>query len=101
MRQCFPLPFIAFPPPFSAFHRGSTAAADTELVVGLILHIMYEVIYGFMLGTLTTIVMESRQSKKEFEDKLNSVSIQIREERHCFRTRKPAFPRGAAVVRGQ
>eukprot|EP01051_Picozoa_sp_SAG22_P025122 SAG22_NODE_7291_length_754_cov_1.876336_2_plen_40_part_01 len=25
-----------------------------------------------MLGTLTTIVLESRQSKKEFEEKLNS-----------------------------
>eukprot|EP01052_Picozoa_sp_SAG31_P000881 SAG31_NODE_27_length_32731_cov_1443.130393_24_plen_902_part_00 len=49
------------------------AQTDSELVVGLILHIMYEVIYGFMLGTLTTIVMESRASKKDFEDKMNSV----------------------------
>lgn len=49
------------------------ASTDEELVVGLILHLLYEAINGFVIGTLTTLVMESRRSKQDFEDKINAV----------------------------
>lgn len=50
------------------------ASTDAELVTGLLLHLIYEAINGFVIGTLTTMVMESRRSKKDYEDKINMVT---------------------------
>ena len=46
---------------------------DPELVVGILAHFLYECLYGFILGTLTSIVMESRKSRQEYEEKITTV----------------------------
>jgi CRP-like cAMP-binding protein len=49
------------------------ATTDAELLIAIVIHIAYECLYGFILGTLTSIVLESRKSTQEFEEKMNSV----------------------------
>ena len=42
-------------------------------VLAILIHFSYEIIYGFVLGTLTSMVMESRKSTQEFEEKMATI----------------------------
>jgi hypothetical protein len=46
----------------------ANANTDPELIVGIVGHFFYEILYGFVLGTLTSMVMEARKSRQEYEE---------------------------------
>ena len=52
----------------------NTAKGTTrELIVAMVLHLIYECIYGFVLGVLMSLVLEARKSTVEFEEKIIAV----------------------------
>ena len=84
---------------------------DSELVVGILAHFFYECLYGFVLGTLTSMVMESRKSRQEYDEKITTVrefciannlgpeisTPVLRFFRHLYPVRKtPSWPRSWA-----
>ena len=64
---------------FAAFFAAMTdmaienASTEIEMLVACMNHLFYECLYGFVLGTLTSIVLESRKSAREYEEKLADV----------------------------
>eukprot|EP01052_Picozoa_sp_SAG31_P013036 SAG31_NODE_774_length_12192_cov_26.736128_13_plen_428_part_00 len=60
---------------FFAFTDMTIENANTSLeqVVACLNHLIYECLYGFILGTLTSIVLEGRKSAREYEEKLSDV----------------------------